>query len=59
MSDQNIPPTAEQRGHARRQRAIGDGLKHLFEDVVDRPTPSYLTQLLEKADRRRTIANDR
>jgi len=56
---QDRPSPSEERRRAQRQKRIGAGLQRIYQDLLDQPTPEDLSRLLERADRRRTIAEDR
>lgn len=43
------PATTEEA--RRRQRALGDKLRRMFDDVVSEPVPEAFLQLLEQADK--------
>jgi Anti-sigma factor NepR len=56
MPDERDPPPSEIRQLVTRGKKLGGGLKHLYDDVLAQPTPSDLSYLLEKTDRRQVIS---
>jgi len=45
-------PTPDSRQIRESQNAIGEGLRRLFEDVVNEPVPEEFLELLRRADER-------
>lgn len=51
--DRNETAQREQRNDQRRQKVIGLGLRQLYADIADEPTPEAFLRLLEQVDRLR------